>query len=71
MNYILDVCGEMAAQHSKGANEIWKREQELLKSPLRTPLTKKAKKEDLMHCHIPFAQKKSKSLAVCALRSLG
>ena len=57
----------MAAQHSKGANEIWKRDQELLKSPLRTPPTKKAKKEDLMHCRIPFAQKrKQKPCRVCS-----
>lgn len=67
MHYILDVCGELAAQHSKGANQIWKRDQELLKSPLRKPPTKKFKKEDLMHCLIPFAQKrKQKPCRVCS-----
>ena len=67
MNYILDVCGEMAAQYSKGAKEIWKKDQELLRSPLRTPPTKKVRKEDLKHCLIRFEQKrKQKPCRVCS-----
>ena len=67
MNFIIDVCGELGAHHSPGAMDIYKKDLELIRRPLRSAATKKVKKEELLHCFIPFPQKKKqKPCRVCS-----
>ncbi|MPC64845.1 hypothetical protein E2C01_058967 [Portunus trituberculatus] len=63
--FILDVLDDLAAQHSKDAKALVKKDQEQIAHPYQSP-QKKANSE-LHHCLIPFKQhKKQKPYCICS-----